>query len=59
MTAKRLQEYLLVRVITSKDEGIRQDIITGTNNQNSIRKLQLHANDELQIRIENYLSGYD
>ncbi|MCX8644505.1 AIPR family protein [Bifidobacterium sp. B4081] len=48
-----------MRVITSKDEGIRQDIITGTNNQNSIRKLQLHANDELQIRIENYLSGYD
>ncbi|MEK0306939.1 AIPR family protein [Bifidobacterium favimelis] len=59
ITAKRLQEYLLVRVITSKDEGIRQDIITGTNNQNSIKKLQLHANDELQIRIENYLAGYD
>lgn len=58
ITQKRLKECLLVRVITSKDEVIRQDIITGTNKQNSIPKTQLHANDSLQIRIEQYLKGY-
>ena len=59
ITDQRLQDCLLVRVITSKDENIRQDIITGTNKQNSIRKTQLHANDSLQIRIEGYLKEHN
>ena len=59
ITDRRLKDCLLVRVITSKDENIRQDIITGTNKQNSIPKTQLHANDSLQIRIEGYLKEHN
>ncbi len=58
ITERRLKECLLVRVITSKDEDIRQSIITGTNKQNPIPRTQLYANDSLQIRIEEYLKGH-
>lgn len=55
ITDERLKECILVRVIVSNDDQIRQDIITGTNNQTAIAKMQLHANDPLQTRIQRYL----
>lgn len=55
ITAKRLQQHVLVRVISETEPAQREGIIRGTNNQTSIASTQLHANDESQIRIEEYL----
>lgn len=55
ITKKRLQETILIRVVTEKDPGIRESIITGTNNQTNVGSLQLYANDEIQRRLETYL----
>lgn len=55
ITNRRLKEPLLVRVIKNKLNSVREDIITGTNNQTVVNDIQLHANDDLQEHIERYL----
>ncbi|NIJ04249.1 AIPR family protein [Frigoribacterium faeni] len=55
ITKKRLSQSLLVRVIKAPEPEIREAVITGTNNQTTVNSLQLHANDDLQIRLERYL----
>ena len=55
VTKDRLQEHVLVRLINEADADQRELIIRGTNNQTSIASTQLHANDDAQIRIEEYL----
>ncbi|OZC78009.1 hypothetical protein CH251_04970 [Rhodococcus sp. 06-462-5] len=58
ITRNRLKESILVRVITESDPEVREAIISGTNNQTAIASLQLHANDEKQIRIEQFLHSH-
>ncbi|NYF12990.1 hypothetical protein HDC34_001284 [Pseudoclavibacter sp. JAI123] len=55
ITRKRLGQSVLVRVITESDADVREAIISGTNNQTAIASLQLHANEEKQLRIEEFL----
>ncbi len=55
ITRKRLNETVLVRIVTEKDSAIRESIVTGTNNQTNVSSLQLFANDDVQRRIEAYL----
>ena len=55
ITKKRLQETILVRIVTEKNPLIRESIITGTNNQTSVGSLQLYANEPTQVRLETYL----
>lgn len=55
IATKRLKQHVLVRLIIETDSDQREEIIRGTNNQTSIASTQLHANDEDQIRIEEYL----
>ncbi|MCF3940691.1 AIPR family protein [Gordonia tangerina] len=55
ITKKRLRQSILVRVITESDPEVREAIIGGTNNQTAIASLQLHANEEKQLRIEEFL----
>lgn len=55
ITKKRLQETVLVRLISESNPGVRESIIGGTNNQTAIVGIQLHANEEKQFRIEEYL----
>ena len=55
ITRKRSTQSVLVRVITESDPVVRESIIMGTNNQTAIASLQLHANEEKQVRIEEFL----
>ncbi|WP_109523645.1 MULTISPECIES: AIPR family protein [Nocardia] len=55
ITKSRLQQSILVRVITESDPNVREAVISGTNNQTAIASLQLHANEGKQLRIEEYL----
>ncbi|PPF54614.1 hypothetical protein C5C13_13365 [Clavibacter michiganensis] len=55
ITKKRLNQSVLVRVVTESDADTREAIISGTNNQTAIASLQLHANEEKQLRIEEFL----
>ena len=45
------QTVRLIRV----DPSVREAIIAGTNNQTAIASIQLHANEEKQLRLEEYL----
>ena len=58
ITKKRRLQCLVVRVITEADSKVRESVINGTNNQTAVNSLQLHANDEIQIRIEHYLRAH-
>ena len=55
ITKTRLEQTVLVRLIIESDPVVRESIIAGTNNQTAIASTQLHANEEKQIRIEEYL----
>ncbi len=55
ITPTRLDQTVLVRLIIESDPDVRESIIAGTNNQTAIASAQLHANEEKQIRIEEYL----
>ena len=59
ITAERLQQTALIRVIKETDPSVREAIIAGTNNQTAIAGIQLHANEEKQLRIEEYLRHED
>ena len=55
ITKTRLSQTVLVRLINESDPNVREAIIAGTNNQTAIASTQLHANEEKQLRIEEYL----
>lgn len=46
---------ILVKVIVSKNEVVRDDIIRATNNQTTVELSSLHATDEIQRDIEDVL----
>ena len=55
ITKERLGQTVLVRLIIESDPSVREAIIAGTNNQTAIASIQLHANEEKQLRLEEYL----
>lgn len=57
ITKKRLNQSVLIRVITESDPEVREAIISGTNTQTAISSIQLHANEEEQRRIEEFLGA--
>src|SRR6185437_8448595 len=46
---------VLVKVIVSKDEAVRDAIIRATNNQTNVELASLHATDKIQRDIEDVL----
>lgn len=58
ITAARLKESVLVRVISDIDPAARETVIQGTNNQAPVTSVQLWANDALQLEIETYLETH-
>ena len=55
LTRSRGRDLVVVRVITAPNADAREEVIAGTNNQSAISGLQLHANEEKLVRIEQYL----
>lgn len=49
------ERCLLVKVIVTKDESVRDDIIRATNNQTDVELASLHATDKIQRDIEDVL----
>ena len=49
---------VLVKVIQSSDEAVRDAIIRSTNNQTAVDAVSLYATDKVQRDIEEVLSGY-
>lgn len=47
---------VLVKVIVTKDEAVRDEIIRATNNQTDVELASLHATDKIQRDIEDALS---
>ncbi|MBA4683219.1 AIPR family protein [Pseudomonas sp. MDMC216] len=50
---------LLVKVIVSQDESIRDQVIRATNNQSSVEPAALHATEKIQRSIEEILIRHD
>ncbi len=50
---------VLVKVIVSEDESVRDAIIKATNNQNQVELAALNATDRIQRDIEDILEKYD
>ncbi|VVN23167.1 AIPR family protein [Pseudomonas fluorescens] len=50
---------LLVKVIVSQDETIRDQVIRATNNQSSVEPAALHATEKIQRSIEEILIRHD
>ena len=53
------QRTLLVKVIVSQDESVRDQVIRATNNQSSVEPAALHATDRIQRSIEEILLRHD
>lgn len=53
------QRTLLVKVIISEDESVRDQVIRATNNQSTVEPAALHATDKIQRNIEEILLRYD
>lgn len=54
-----MNRSVLVKVIVSKDENIRDTIIRATNNQTTVELASLHATDKIQRDIEDVLKRSD
>ncbi|MCM3503069.1 AIPR family protein [Microbacterium sp. P26] len=52
----RLEQSLLVRVITAADSFTRDQVIAGTNRQTNITNIQLKATEFIHVEIEEYLA---
>lgn len=50
---------LLVKVIVSGDDGVRDQVIRATNNQSTVEPAALHATDRIQRNIEEILLRHD
>lgn len=53
------QRSLLVKVIVSQEESVRDQVIRATNNQSQVEPAALHATDRIQLNIEEILFRYD
>lgn len=53
------QRTLLVKVIVSQDESVRDQVIRATNNQSSVEPAALHATDRIQRNIEEILLRHE
>ncbi len=53
------QRTLLVKVIVSQDETVRDQVIRATNNQSAVEPAALHATDRIQRSIEEILLRHD
>ena len=53
------ERSVLVKVIVSKDENVRDTIIRATNNQTMVELASLHATDKIQRDIEDILKRND
>lgn len=53
------QRSLLVKVIVSQDENVRDQVIRATNNQTSVEPAALHATDRIQRDIEQILLKHE
>jgi hypothetical protein len=56
---KSAESTLSIKIIVSKDEHLRDQIIRATNNQSAVEQAALHATDKIQIDIEQILERYD
>ncbi|RLK52511.1 AIPR family protein [Microbacterium telephonicum] len=54
--AARLEQSILVRVITAADSATRDMVIAGTNRQTNITSIQLKATELIHVEIEEYLA---
>ncbi len=50
---------VLIKIIVTNDEAIRDQIIQATNNQTPVEIASLHASDKIQKNIEDILCRYD
>jgi hypothetical protein len=50
---------LLIKVIVSQDESVRDEVIRATNNQSAVEPAALHATDRIQRNIEEILLQND
>lgn len=57
--ADRNNRSVLVKVIVSQDDAIRDEIIRATNNQTIVELASLHATDKIQRDIEEVLKNND
>lgn len=55
----RRSEGILVRVIESDDDEVRDQVIAGTNRQTRVEGASLYATDALQTHIERYFFAND
>ena len=53
------ERSLLVKVIVSQDESVRDQVIRATNNQSAVEPAALHATDRIQRNIEDILLRND
>ena len=53
------KRYVLIKILTSKDNSIRDSIIRATNNQTNVDTSSLHATDKIQRDIEDILKKND
>lgn len=53
------QRTLLVKVIVSQDESVRDQVIRATNNQSAVEPAALHATDQIQRSIEEILLRHE
>jgi hypothetical protein len=56
---KSLDSTLSIKIIISRDEKLRDQIIRATNNQSAVEQSALHATDKIQRDIEQILERYD
>jgi hypothetical protein len=56
---KSLDRTLSIKIIVSRDERLRDQIIRATNNQSAIEQAALHATDKIQRDIEQILERHD
>jgi hypothetical protein len=56
---KSLDRTLSIKVIVSRDEKLRDQIIRATNNQSVVEQSALHATDKIQRDIEQILERYE
>lgn len=57
-SAANLDRAVLIKVVTSSDSRIRDDIIKATNNQNTVEVSALRATDKIQRDIEDILEKH-
>jgi hypothetical protein len=58
-STKSLDRTLSIKIIVSRDEKLRDQIIRATNNQSVVEQSALHATDKIQRDIEQILERYE